>query len=270
MTRPISSRARQAGFSLIELLLSVSLFILISGAAFRLLNVAQKSFRTEGQVLSSFQEGRLALDMIVRDVNDSGYPAANQFSALVPPVTSYAVTPVAWSPISPTPCAVSVCALSPGNFDLILEELNNTTNMMQWIHYQLVGTTLLRGTIDKAVAGAGADPFVATTAAGAGVMFPYATNVVNNTSAAQITQINAAYPGTFPGGAPVPIFTYYCDSPSGTKLCTDPTIAAYNLANNIREVEVTLIVLTQQPDMQTGRLRLVTLNGRGHRVNPNQ
>jgi hypothetical protein len=111
--------------------------------------------------------------------------------------------------------------------------------------------------------GVGTDPLAAA------VMFPYATNVMNN-SPAQITQINAAYPGTFPGGAPVPIFTYYCDSPTGPKLCTDPTIAAFNLANNIREVEVTLIVMIQQPDMQTGQLRVVTLNGRGHRVNPNQ
>jgi hypothetical protein len=102
-------------------------------------------------------------------------------------------------------------------------------------------------------------------------MFPYATNVMNNTSAAQIAQINAAYPGTFPGGAPVPVFTYYCDGPAGaippTPLCT--AAGANNLATNIREVEVTLIVLTQQPDMQSGRLRLVTLNGRGHRINPN-
>jgi type II secretory pathway pseudopilin PulG len=262
MSHPLSSRARQAGFSLIELLLSVSLFIIISGAAFSLLNMAQKRFKTEGQVLNSFQQGRLALDMIVRDVNDSGYPAANQFTAVAPALTSYAVTPVAWSPISANPCAVGVCT-SPGNFDLILEELDNTTNNVEWIRYQLVGTNLLRGSVIK---GNGTDPVAAT----AGVMFPYATNVMNNTSAAQITQINAAYPGTFPGGAPVPIFTYYCDSPNGQKLCTDPTIAAFNLANNIREVEVTLIVMIQQPDMQTGQLRLVTLNGRGHRVNPNQ
>jgi type II secretory pathway pseudopilin PulG len=265
MNRPISSRARQAGFSLIELLLSVSLFILISGAAFRLLNVAQKSFRTEGQVLSSFQEGRLALDMIVRDVNDSGYPAANQVAAATP-VTNYAVTPVAFSP-PVNPCAPGACA-SPTAFDLILEELDNTTNTMRWIHYQLLGTTLWRGTVVKGAAGT--DPLFAT--AGAGVMFPYATNVMNNTSAAQIAQINAAYPGTFPGGAPVPVFTYYCDAPAGaippTPLCT--AAGANNLATNIREVEVTLIVLTQQPDMQSGRLRLVTLNGRGHRVNPNQ
>jgi len=263
MNHRLSSRSRQAGFSLIELMLSLSLFIVISGAALSLLSMTQKRFQSEGQVLSSFQEGRLALDMMVRDVNDSGYPAANQFSAVAPLVTNYAVTPVAWSPVSVNPCGVGACT-SPGNFDLILEEANNGTNIVQWIHYQLVGTTLWRGTVNK---GVGTDPLAATTAAG--VMFPYATNVMNNTSAAQITAINAAYPGTFPGGAPVPVFTYYCDIPNGTPaLCTGA--GANNLATNIREVEVTLIVLTQQPDMQTRQLRLVTLNGRGHRVNPKQ
>jgi type II secretory pathway pseudopilin PulG len=262
MNHPLLSRAKQAGFSLIELMLSLSLFIIISGTALSLLSMTQKRFQTEGQVLSSFQEGRLALDMIVRDVNDSGYPAANQFG-VTPIPTLYAVTPVPWSPVGAA-CGVGVCTNSPTGFDLILEELNPTTNKMQWIHYQLLGTTLWRGTVDKAVAGAGADPMAATAAG----MFPYATNVMNN-SVLQIAPINAAYPGTFPGGAPVPIFTYYCDVPNQTPaLCTGA--GAYNLANNIREVEVTLIVLTQQPDMQTRRLRVVTLNGRGHRVNPNQ
>src|ERR1700688_1753485 len=263
MNRPLLSRARQAGFSLIELMLSLSLFVIISGAALSLLNMTQKRFQSEGQLLSSFQEGRLALDMIVRDVNDSGYPAINQVPAPTP-VTLYAVTPVPWSPLSPTACGIGAC-VSPNNFDLILEELNPTTNAMQWIHYQLLGTTLWRGTVDKTVAGAGADPIAATAAAG---MCLYATNVMNN-SVLQIAPINAAYPGPFPGGVPVPIFTYYCDVPNQTPaLCTGA--GAYNLANNIREVEVTLIVLTQQPDMQTRRLRVVTLNGRGHRVNPNQ
>jgi type II secretory pathway pseudopilin PulG len=263
MNRPLLSRARQAGFSIIELMLSLSLFIIISGAALSLLSMTQKRFQTEGQVLSSFQEGRLALDMIVRDVNDSGYPAANQVSAAALP-TTYAVTPVAWSPPL-IPCGVGVC-VSPQDFDLILEELDNTTNTMKWIHYQLLGTTLWRGTVTKGVAGT--DPLAATATTVAGVMFPYATNVMNN-NPLQIPAINAAYPGTFPGGAPVPIFTYYCDVPGGPPaLCTGA--GANNLATNIREVEVTLIVLTQQPDMQTRRLRVVTLNGRGHRVNPNQ
>src|ERR1700693_204815 len=99
MNRPLLFPRRQAGFSLLEMMLSISLFIIISGAALGLLNMAQKRFQTEGQVLSSFQEGRLALDMIVRDINDSGYPAANQVPAATL-VTGYAVTPVAWSPVS--------------------------------------------------------------------------------------------------------------------------------------------------------------------------
>jgi hypothetical protein len=263
MSRPLLFRNSQSGFSVLELLLSLSIFIVVSGAALTLLNSAQKRFQTEGQVLSSFQEGRLALDMIVRDVNDSGYPAANQFTAAAPGVTTYAVTPVAWSPPSVNPCAIGACGVSPGNFDLILEEFNPTSNSMQWIRYQLIGTTLYRGNADKG--GVGTDP----AGVGAEVMFPYVTNVMNSTSAAQIAQINATYPGTFPGGAPVPIFTYYCDIPNSTPA---PCLGAgaYNLATNIREVEVTLIVLTQQPDMQTKQLRLVTLNGRGHRVNPKQ
>jgi hypothetical protein len=38
--------------------------------------------------------------------------------------------------------------------------------------------------------------------------------------------------------------------------------------NRIRDVNITLIVMTRQPDLQTQQLKLVELNGRGHRVNP--
>lgn len=42
----------------------------------------------------------------------------------------------------------------------------------------------------------------------------------------------------------------------------------YNSPQNIRDIDVTLIVMTPQPDMQTLALKLVELNGRGHRLNP--
>ena len=266
MNTQFSFKRGQEGFTLLELLLSMGIFVIISGAAFGLLNTAQKRFQSEGQILSSFQEGRLALDQIVRDVNDAGYPALNQFSAAVP-ATSYAATPVAWSPTYPTtPCAIGTCT-TPGNFDLILEEADSTTGNIEWIHYQLgctAATTLYRGVAAKSVGGV---PATATSCA-SGNMYPYATNVMNNASAAQIAQINAAYPGTFPGGAPVPIFTYTCDLAGVPTPCG--AAGASNAANNIRDVEITLIIMTQQRDMQTGQLRIVTLNGRGHRVNPNQ
>jgi prepilin-type N-terminal cleavage/methylation domain-containing protein len=264
MKRQLTSRRGQEGFSLLELLIAVGIFVFISGAAFGLLNNAQKRYQTEGQVLSSFQEGRLALDQIIRDVNDAGYPAQNQFTSSLTPATSYAVSPVAWSPSYPTTtCAIGTCT-TPGNFDLILEEANSTTGTIQWVRYTLQGKTLYRGAIDKTLAG---DPSTLLTVA-LGTMFPYATNVMNNASSSEISAINAVYPGTFPGGAAVPIFSYSCDTATTPTTCT--SAGTYNAANNIRDIEVTLIIQTLQTDMQSGQLRVVTLNGRGHRINPNQ
>jgi prepilin-type N-terminal cleavage/methylation domain-containing protein len=263
MSNGHSGRRAENGYSLLELLLAVSIFTVISGAVFQLLNTAQKRFQTEGQILGSFQEGRLALDQIVHNFNDSGFPARNQFNVTSPAVTSYAVSPVAWSPSYPTTsCAIGTCT-SPGSFDVIFEEYNSSTGTVQWIRYELTGTTLYRGAMDKTTG----DP-VSTFNSSTNVMFPYATNVMNNASTSQITTINASYPGTFPGGNPVPMFTYYCDTGSTPTLCS--SAGSYNTPQNIRDVEVTLIIETQQTDMQSGKLRLVTLNGRGHRVNPNQ
>jgi hypothetical protein len=45
---------------------------------------------------------------------------------------------------------------------------------------------------------------------------------------------------------------------------------ASNSPSNVRDVEITLIVMSPEPDIQTKKWRLVELNGRGHRLNPNQ
>ena len=260
---------RQAGFTIVELMVSVSIFIVISGAIFGLMGTSQKSFRTESQLLSSFQEARLALDQIVRDANDAGYPPVNHFSTLPSP-DSYAVTPIAWWPgyIAGNPCTIGTagggsCA-TPGDFDVVFEGDFNDGNGLEWIRYQLQGTTLYRGVAAKSTANG---PFVATNA-GSGVMLPYVTNVMNNASAAQIATFRAGYPGMFPGGIAQPIFQFTCDTPGGTVLCQNA--GANNLPANVRDIEITLIVMSTQPDAQTGKLRLVELNGRGHRKNPNQ
>jgi prepilin-type N-terminal cleavage/methylation domain-containing protein len=63
MTRTIDS-VRQEGFSLIELLVALGIFLIVTGAAFTLLGGSQQRYRTESQVLSAFQEARLGLDQI--------------------------------------------------------------------------------------------------------------------------------------------------------------------------------------------------------------
>lgn len=244
-----------------ELMVSVAIFILICGAIFELMGTTQNRFRTESQVLSAFEGARLGLDQIVRDVNDSGYPPQNHFSGAAP-LTAYAASPIAWSPnyAPATPCQIGTagggtCA-SPGDFDLIVEGDVDGSGV-QWIRYRLLGTTLFRGATLK-VAG---DPVVAG-------MLPYVLNVMNNATPAQIAQFQAAYPAMFPGGTPQPLFQFTCDAPNGPVLCQNA--GGSNSPANVRDVDITLIVMTPQRDAQTNQIHLVELNGRGHRVNPNK
>jgi prepilin-type N-terminal cleavage/methylation domain-containing protein len=258
---------RQRGFTLIEMLISVAVFVVICGAIFSLLNLAQKRNQTELELAASFQDARLGLDQIIRDADDSGYPPQNQFS-VTPAANLYAYSSVAWSPTYPaTPCQIGTAGggtcVSPGDFDVIFEEaLSNNNAGVVWIRYQLQGTTLLRGVVNKT---AGADPVAQTSAAG--VMIAYVQNVVNNATAAQIAQFRATYPAMFPGGNPQPVFQFNCDTPAGPVLCQNAGI--YNSPTYVRDVQVRLIVKTNLVDAQTGLPRLVELNGRGHRLNPN-
>ncbi len=247
----VSSRERQLGFTLIELLVSLGIFLLVIGAAFTLLGSSQSRYQTESQVLNSFQEARLGLDQIVRDINDSGFP---------PPTYNggnhnfYADSPFAWSPGYPsgTICAIGTgigtqCAI-PGDFELIIETNPNPQDplsQVKWIRYELQGTTLMRGTANKAW---GNDPDFYITANGQ--IAPFVQNVVNN-------------PGQ-------PIFSYTCDTPTSPQPQPKPCSSAGtdSVPANVREVAITLIVATPQPDPTTGQQRLVVLNGRGRRINP--
>src|SRR5215471_2617261 len=89
-------RRREAGFSLLELLTASAIFVVLCGAGFGLIIACQKSYQTESQVLSSFQDARLGMDQMVRDINVAGYPPPNQFGEL-PQARHYAQTPVAWA-----------------------------------------------------------------------------------------------------------------------------------------------------------------------------
>jgi type II secretory pathway pseudopilin PulG len=256
-------------------MVALGIFLVTSAVAFSLLGMSQQRYQSESQVTNSFQDARLALDEIVRDVNGAGFPPPNQFSTL-PDASLYASTPFAWSPGYPaTPCQIGTAGggtcttatagdSAPGDFDLMVETNINpqvANSPVQWIRYQLQGTTLYRGMVAKA---ANTDPDAATS--GPGVMVPYVQNVMNNASAGQIVQFQAAYPGMFPGGAPVPIFSYLCDP--GPQPC--PLAGSNNSPTNIRDVAITLIVMAPSLDPQAGgRPVLVQLNGRARRINPN-
>lgn len=258
----------QRGFTLLELMVATSIFLVLCAAMFGLLQLSQQKYTNETQLSSAFQETRLAIDQIVRDFNVSGYPNVSMFSVVPTDSSQYAISPVAWAaPNYPnSSCLVGTggggtCGTTPatpGDFDLILEA--NLGNGVSWVRYQLLGTTLYRSVVPKT---AGADPVKVTQTPS--VMVPFLTNVMNTPPGGQITQITAQYPAMFPGG-PQPVFQYTCDTPAGVQPC--PNAGNYGIPSNIRDVNITLIVMTRQPDLQNQRLELVELTGRGHRVNP--
>jgi prepilin-type N-terminal cleavage/methylation domain-containing protein len=257
----------ERGFTILELMIATAIFLVICGAMFALLQLSQQKYSGETQLSGAFQETRLAIDQIVRDFNDSGYPSQSIFSTLPADTTKYAASPVAWSnPSYPaSPCFIGTAgggtciSNTPGDFDLILE--TDLGSGVSWIRYQLVRTTLYRSVVPKT---AGTDPAAATS--DPAVMVPFLTNVMNSPSAAQLAQITATYPSMYPGGVAQPIFQYTCDTPAGLQPC--PIAGTYGVPNRVRDVDITLIVMTRQPDVQTQLLKLVELDGRGHRVNP--
>ena len=257
---------KQGGVTLLELMVAMGIFLVICAAMFGLLQMSQTRYASESQLSGTFQEARLALDQIVRDVDSSGYPALGLFSVIPKDASGYAAAPVAWSPNYPgTPCTIGTggggtCNPSPGDFDLIVETQTDVVGKVNWIRYQLKAndTTLYRAVVPKTKNG---DPVTAT----AGAMVPFVENVMNNASASQIATITATYPSMFPGGAPQPVFQYTCDTASGPMAC--PAAGANGTPMNVRDVDVMLIVGTLQPDQQSGAIKLVELNGRGHRVN---
>ena len=275
--KPPRSGQQQCGFTLIEMLASLGIFLLVTGAAFSLLTSSQQRYRTESEVLTSFQEARLGLDQMVRDIDDAGFPPPT-FATFDP--TKVTTAPFGWSPnyTIPARCQIGTggTCITPTDFDIIIETEPNPNDLacapncsVQWIRYQLQGTTLMRGIAPKQISH---DPDVDTSAAG--VLVPFVQNVVNNSPALQIGQfqLDATYPAIFPGGPPVPIFQYTCDTPSAPQNQPQPCLlaGADDAPANIRDVAITLIVAAPLPDSTTGQPRLVQLEGRGRRMNPNQ
>jgi hypothetical protein len=208
------------------------LFTIITGAVFSLLMSAQLRYRGESNVTEAFQQANVALDQITRDVHSAGYPPKNSLGLEAANMhpETYAL-PFAWSPNYPaTPCSVGGSCTVPGDYDLIVEADVYGAGVVQWIRYSLVGTTLMRGMTRKV-------PFQDPVAATTGQWTPYLENVMN-------------------GNKSVPIFSYR----------PLPPVAP----SDIREVNITLLVQSVQPDPQTGQYRTITLTGQAVRFNPNQ
>jgi prepilin-type N-terminal cleavage/methylation domain-containing protein len=77
-------RASEAGFSLIELLVAMTITLIVSGAIYGLMTAGQNAFRREPELAERQQNIRLAMDLMVRDIANAGSglpPIAQVFTA---------------------------------------------------------------------------------------------------------------------------------------------------------------------------------------------
>src|SRR3989304_323513 len=172
-------RRADSGFSLIELMVVMVIFLVVTGAVFGLLNTAQVRYRSEQQFLDSLQGARTGLEQITRDIHRAGYPALNAYDTVPQtppsawtvaggiPSTSVAVPFVGmrFGAIDQT-ClvdtanpALSTCVI-PGPFELILEADLDPENavapaQVEWVYYRV---DLSGNALASPPTGAGADP----------------------------------------------------------------------------------------------------------------
>src|SRR5882724_298509 len=227
-----SLKLKNAGFTLLELMVATLLFVVITGVVFGVLVATQKRYKAEKEYMGAFQQANIAIDQINRDIHGAGFPARILFKSTVTDTRKWAV-PVA----------------SAADFDLILEE-DNDGNGVKWIRYKLTGNTLYRAIAAKSLLGA-----AATTDA---ALVPYLENVMNNASASEIAAITTSNPGTFPGGAAVPIFTFPLYQ------------GAAQVVPNIHNINICLIVQAASRDQQTQGVRIATFTAQASTVNPYQ
>jgi prepilin-type N-terminal cleavage/methylation domain-containing protein len=103
------TKRTSAGFTLLELLISLLILAVVSGAVFEQINRMQKRSSSEAMKLDLNQQAREFLDQTVRDLHMAGYPGASMYS-----------NPLA----SPSKVAVGLVSVSPTQI-LLEGDVNN-------------------------------------------------------------------------------------------------------------------------------------------------
>src|SRR5579864_8640144 len=75
-----ASKRGEQGFTLVELMMSLLILTIVTGAVFEQINQMQKKSSSEAMKLDMNQQARDFLDQTVRDLHMAGYPNATMYS----------------------------------------------------------------------------------------------------------------------------------------------------------------------------------------------
>jgi prepilin-type N-terminal cleavage/methylation domain-containing protein len=76
---PTGKTSKQAGFSMVEMLVVIAVLTIVMGALFQQIDGMQKRYKAEESKLDLAQESREFMDQLVRDLHSSGYPNAKMY-----------------------------------------------------------------------------------------------------------------------------------------------------------------------------------------------
>jgi len=278
---------RQVGFSLIELMVVLAIFLIVTGTLFSLLDASQVRYRAEQQLLESFQGARLGVELMVRDIHNAGYPPAYTYAGnLGTPPTPATYPAGTWTVPALAPadlqrrfavdilgigaagvdpnCTVNGGAtpcLIPNAWDLILEldidpenplpdPITGLTPQVEWVRYTLQRPGgVATSTLFRTVGPkvAGANP-AATPVSNV----PFVENAVQD-------------PGVAVGANNPALFTYECDPKyifmAGMQICT---------AEHVKNVYINVRVQSTRADLKTRQFRQITVQGAASRLNPSR
>ena len=220
---------RLRGYSLLEMLIAVSIFSIVTAAVFEQINAMQKRSASEAMKLDQSQQSREFLDQTVRDLHMAGYPNSTMYSG---------------SPDNTDPrVAAGLVAVSPTQ--ILMEGDVNSEGQVYSVNISYVA----------------ADPndpncpcvrrFAVPKVPGDPQAQPTATNY---TEATQVFP-----PGTGPGASGEDLFTFFdangtqVDVSGGANIAqpADPLYGMTTIAR-IKAVKINLSLLTNQRDPATG------------------
>jgi prepilin-type N-terminal cleavage/methylation domain-containing protein len=148
------SLRKQRGFTLLEMMVSLLILALVTGAVFSQMNQAQERMSAEQTKLDDFQQSRDFVDQFFRDINQAGDPNIRMFDPAIVPPFAVALAPPYQAPVfNDNRLAVGLVKID--NTAIEFEGSVNGTGTVQSVQYMINGSggcalCLQRSQVDKA------------------------------------------------------------------------------------------------------------------------
>lgn len=223
-----------AGFSLLEMMISMAVLLVVTGAVFDQLMVMQRKAAAEAMKVDSSQQAREFIDQMVRDLHQAGYPKSSMYAATLDNTSPQV--------------AAGLVSLSPTQ--MILEGDVNSEGVVYSVNISYVANDpndpkcpCVRRTATPKITG---DPLAQPV----------------SPSYSEVDHLIP--PGAVPGGSGEDLFTYFDKNGNAVDLSTGSNISTLQGQTNlgsVQTVKINLSLLTSSVTAGSGETTRTSLTG---------